>query len=269
MKKIKVGCHNFLNSKPFILPLIRGDLKHHFEIILDTPVKISELLRKGKLDVGFIPSIEYLKNKNLKLIPDICIASDGEVKSVILLSKKEIKKIKTVALDKRSKTSVALLKILFKKFYKVNVKYLEDTKANQQKADSKLIIGDEALFFTYPARVPAASQELPCYIFDLGKEWKKFTKLPFVFAVIAAKPTVNLDYVRETLLKAKSIGIRDIADIAMKTADQAGLSYNQCYNYLSDKIKYGLGRKELKGLSRFQDLVFEIGELKGKREIRA
>jgi len=268
MKKIKFGCHDFLNSKPLILPLVRGDLKHHFEIILDTPAKISELLRKGKIDVGFIPSIEYLKSKDLKLIPEICIASDGEVKSVILLSQKEIKEIKTVALDKRSKTSAVLLKILFKKFYKVNVKYLEDTKANQKKADSRLIIGDEALLFTYTSRVHTESQEHYSYIFDLGKEWKNFTKLPFVFAVIAAKPNVNLNSVSETLLKAKSIGMRDIADIAMKTADQAGLDYNKCYNYLSKKIKYDLARKELKGLSRFQDLAFEIGELEEKRDIK-
>jgi len=267
MKKIKFGCHAFLNSKPLTIPFFRGDLGHHFEIIFDTPARISEKLLRGEFDIAFIPSIDYLKNKSLRLIPDLSISADGEVKSVILSSKKDVKKIKTVVLDKKSKTSVVLLKILFEKYYKVNVKYLEDTKGNQKIADSRLMIGDEALLLTYSSPLLPEPYSLFPYIFDLGKEWKKFTKLPFVFAVMAANPSVDLDFIKETLLKAKFIGMRDIADITMKVTNSTGLSFDQCYDYLSKIIRYELGEMELKGLAKFQDLAFEVGELKEKREI--
>lgn len=263
--KLKFGCHYFLNSRPLVLPFFRGDLGRNFNIIFDTPAKISEMLFKGRLDIAFIPSIDYLKNENLKLVPNISISADGEVKSVILLSKKEIGEIKTVALDKKSKTSVVLLKILFKKFYKLRIKYLDDTKANQEKADARLMIGDEALAYTYPATYKAEKKPSKFYITDLGKEWKKITKLPFVFALIAARKSFDVEYIEKNLLKAKFIGMQDLADIAMKSSEQAGLSFDSCYDYLSKKIKYNLGIKELKGLSKFQDLAFEIGELKKKR----
>ena len=267
MGKLKFGCHDFLNSKPLILPFVRGDLVQQFDFVFETPAKISEKLSEGKLDAAFIPSIDYLKNKNLKLLPDLSISADGEVKSVILLSKKKIKKIKTVALDKKSKTSVVLLKILFEKYYKIKVKYLSDTKANQKKADARLMIGDDGLLLTYKATQASKGKKILAYTYDLAGEWKKFTSLPFVFAVIAVKPSVDMEYLSESLHKAKSIGTRDIADITMKVANSAGLSFKQCYDYLSRIIKYDLGEKELKGLSKFQDLAYEIGELKEKRDI--
>ena len=265
--KLKFGCHYFLNSKPLISPFFRGDLKRSFEIVLDTPARISEMLYKGKLDIAFIPSIDYLRNENLSLVPNISISAYGEVKSVILLSKKEIGKIKTVAIDKKSKTSVVLLKILFKKFYKHSVKYLDDKMDNHKKADAELMIGDEALSYTYPSHSKSAMKTRNFNVIDLGSEWKRFTKLPFVFAVVAARKEIDMDFVKENMLKAMHIGLRDIADIAMKEAELAGLDFDCCYNYLSKRIRYNLGKKELEGLSRFQDLAFEIGEVKKKREI--
>ena len=76
-----------------------------------------------------------------------------------------------------------------------------------------------------------------------------------------------MDFIKENMLKARHIGLRDIADIAMKEAEPAGLDFDCCYDYLSKRIRYNLGKKELEGLSRFQDLAFEIGEVKKKREI--
>ncbi|OGL40171.1 MAG: hypothetical protein A3C43_09140 [Candidatus Schekmanbacteria bacterium RIFCSPHIGHO2_02_FULL_38_11] len=266
-RKLKFGCHDFLNSKPLIIPFFREDLGRFFDIVFDTPAKISEKLIDGKLDIAFIPSIDFLKDSSLKLVPDISISSDGEVKSVILLLKKEIKNVKTIVLDKKSKTSVVLLKILFKKFYKKNVKFLDDTKANLKIADARLIIGDEALMHTYPFPKKIDGKESFHYVVDLGKEWKRFTELPFVFAVIAARESVDLDFAMEKLLKSKSIGTKDMADIAMKASDSTDFPFKYCYDYLSKRIKYDLGKEELKGLSKFQDLAFEIGELKRKRKI--
>ena len=113
MKKIKFGCHNFLNSKPILIPLIEKNIRN-LEIIQESPAVLASLLRRKKLDLSFVPSIEYAKNSDYLLVNNISISSLGAVNTVLLTSKTKMEDIKTVAADNRSLSSIVLLKVLFK-----------------------------------------------------------------------------------------------------------------------------------------------------------
>ena len=116
MKKIRFGCHNFLNSQPILLPLIEKKIEE-LEIIQDSPANLALMLKRGKLDLSFVPSIEYARNPDYRLVDNISISSCGAVDTVLLISKIQMDAVQSIAADNRSLSSIILLKILFKEKY--------------------------------------------------------------------------------------------------------------------------------------------------------
>lgn len=214
------------------------------------------MLHNGDLDIAFIPSIEYLRSDYL-LIPDHSISSKGKVDSVLLLSKKDITDLTSVAIDMRSKTSVAMLKILLNKKYKINpdMVYMQpDIIKMMKRCDSALIIGDQAL----------GINSAVYRVYDLGEEWYSYTQTIFVHAVLAVRPDVNLGDSINTLISSKEMGLANIDRIA----EYSDLDYRKCLEYLTNTISYDLGREEIMGLKCFYSLAAECGITKGNDEIR-
>src|SRR5208282_1483163 len=89
-----------------------------FETTLSTPAECADQLSRGTVDIGLIPSIEYQRIPGTKIIPGPAIASLHRVKSVLLVSEMPLWRVKTVAHDKGSRTSVALAQIIFREFYR-------------------------------------------------------------------------------------------------------------------------------------------------------
>ncbi|HHT9126556.1 MAG TPA: MqnA/MqnD/SBP family protein [Candidatus Brocadiia bacterium] len=83
MKKIKIGVVPYVNAKPLIYGLENN--KNVVELCFAVPALLPEMLRRGEVDVALVPSIEYFRDGNLLIIPNIAIASNGEVKSLKLL----------------------------------------------------------------------------------------------------------------------------------------------------------------------------------------
>ena len=111
---LKFGMHDFLNASPLLLPLMEHGPNNGFQIVTDSPAVLADKLKSGDLDLAMIPSIEYFKSADsYLLLPNICIASRGEVGTVLLLAKKPLGQISSIAVDFRSRTSVAALKVLF------------------------------------------------------------------------------------------------------------------------------------------------------------
>ncbi|HEX4956005.1 MAG TPA: MqnA/MqnD/SBP family protein, partial [Thermoanaerobaculia bacterium] len=111
MPKLRVGIVNFLNSKPLAWGFLKG---HHADLFAPTyhpPAMVARLLGQGALDIGLIPSVEVQRIPGLKVLPDLCVASRHEVRSVLLISRCPIEEVKRVALDQTSRTSVALVRI--------------------------------------------------------------------------------------------------------------------------------------------------------------
>src|SRR6266545_2705605 len=112
---IRLGAVSFLNTRPLVYGLDRQ--AERFSVRFDVPSRCAALLRENQVDLGLIPSIEYLRSADYRIVPGVAIGAAGPVASVALFSRRQTDDIRTIALDTSSRTSVALLKILCAKWF--------------------------------------------------------------------------------------------------------------------------------------------------------
>jgi chorismate dehydratase len=117
MKRLCISAISFLNTAPLMWDFEHGKHDREFEIAYTVPSACAEALRKSTADIGIIPAISYQNIPDLQVIPEIAIAADGPVRSILLVSKVPREEITTVAVDTSSRTSVALLQILFERYW--------------------------------------------------------------------------------------------------------------------------------------------------------
>jgi chorismate dehydratase len=264
-KNLKFGFHDFLNAQPLLIPLKAKEKQLGATMITGSPAELADRLQDGALDLAMIPSLAYLKySEQYRLLPGIAVASRGPVGTVLFVSRKPLAEVQSVALDARSRTSAALLQILFGEVFPWNV-FLEtvdpDPQAMLETHDAALIIGDPAF------RVHSIYPDLEIY--DLSEIWFEQTGKTLVHAVVAARREIELD--QEFLVKiqeAKEEGLSRLENIARTESEKSGIAFDACLDYLSTKIIYDLGREELIGLQHFRDVCFEKGILEHKGTIR-
>ena len=242
------GIHDFINSQPILEPLIKRAVG--FEIRTDSPARLADQLSSGELDVAMIPAIEFLKNADrYRILPNISISSRNKVGTVLLVSRVPLDEIGTLALDERSRTSVALLQVLYSKMLPAGVK-TESQEPDPEKMlsthDAALIIGDQALGFS--------KENLTVY--DLSEEWFNSTGKTFVHAVIAVRENINVE-LASVLMDAMQEGIQNIEGIARTQARKTGYPVTLLQDYLMNKIRYDFGDEEMEGLVHFQSLCHD------------
>ncbi|HIJ50054.1 MAG TPA: menaquinone biosynthesis protein [Nitrospinae bacterium] len=256
---LKFGIHDFINAQPLRDALeTMGDWTK-IEVHTETPAHLADQLNRGELDLAMIPAIEYLKHvDSLRLLPGVSIASRNQVGTVLLVSKYPLKTIESLAIDNRSRTSVALLKLLFKNEMRSDLKWV-DCDPNPEKMleehDAALIIGDPALGFKKEGTT----------IYDLSEEWYQRTGKTFVHAVIAVKEGVEIDErIVEIFRVAKQEGLMKIASTVRSQSRLMNFPEPLLLDYLQNKIRYNLGGEELDGLSHFQSLCKKAGLIEKK-----
>lgn len=256
----RVSVVKYLNTAPLIWGMLKGDQQGKYSLDFTTPAKCADDLRHHEVAVGIVPSIEYQRMDHLRILPGCSIASKGIVKSVLLLSKMPIEQVRTVALDNSSRTSAALVQVLLRKFYSCPITveaWDPEPHRMLQRADAALLIGDPALNFD--------SGTLKVY--DLAAEWKKFTGLPFVFAVWAGHEEVGLKGFAEDFEASRDYGLQHVDDIAQEYAPRLGLTPEAVEVYLRENIDYSLDEANCKGLQLFYRLAHEIGLIHGAKEL--
>jgi chorismate dehydratase len=248
---VRIGAVNYLNTKPLICDL--GELAPEAELVLDLPSRLADRLAEGTLDVALIPVVEYFRAGKYSVVPDIAIASRGPVLSVTLFSKVPWTGIRRVALDVGSRTSAALTQVILRSRYGVNPDVVPlpiDQAAEDVDADAVLLIGDRAMRACLPGFT---------FAFDLGQEWADWTGLPFVYAVWAVGPGVDLGGVAEALAEAKRRGQGRVGPIACDEAPRLGLDAGYCRRYLTNIIHFDLGPREQAGLHHYYMLACGAG----------
>ena len=258
-----LGIHDFINSQPLLEPLLKRASGAGLEIRTDSPARLAEQLSSGKLDMAMIPAIEYLKQADrFRLLPNVSISSRNKVGTVLLVSKVPLNAICSLALDDRSKTSVALLRILYSKVFPAGLKQTRhepDLEKMLNHHDAALIIGDQAL----------GVAKAGVSIYDLSEEWFKRTEKTFVHAVIAVREGIKVESsIIKTLLDAKQEGLQNLDTIAKTQADKTGHSVFLLRDYLKNKIRYDFGEEEMEGLIHFQSLCHEFGLIPEKFPLR-
>ncbi len=263
--RLRIGAVSFLNTKPLIYPLLNGELQtEEIDLSVQVPSRLATLLSNDALDIGLIPIVDYFRandqNAGYRILPNISIASRGSVLSIQLFSRVPIQKIRQVALDTSSRSSVALLQILLAEKYQLSPTFIScDPSIDPATSETEavLLIGDAAL------KNLGATE----YSVDLGAEWHELTGLPFVYACWVARGEVELGNVPNLLLEAKNRGIAQIPEIARIEAQKLGLPENLCKDYLQHHIHYDLDESKIAGLELFYKLAVKNGLVESERAL--
>jgi chorismate dehydratase len=260
MSALKISVVQYLNTTPLVWGMLRGGQqgRHHLEFT--TPAGCAEAVQRRSADVGIIPSIEYPRMERLRIIAGISIASKQAVKSVLLLCKVPIREVRSVAVDNSSRTSVALLQVLMRKFYSRQVDLQQSAPQPGEMlkgAHAALVIGDPAL----------TCDSSGLEVFDLAAEWRKFTGLPFVFAFWAGHQDSHLSRYAADFEDSKHFGLTHVDDIAAEYAPKLGLNATSVKVYLTENIDYSLDEENQKGLRLFYKLAHEQGIIAREKDL--
>ena len=257
---LRLGAVSYLNTKPLVYGLDAHP--DRFDVRFDVPAKCAELLHEGRVDLGLIPAIEYLRGR-YAIVPDISIASDGPVATVAVFTRRPMREVETIALDLSSRTSVALTRVLCARHWHISPKFTPaepDLEAMLHRADAALVIGDPA-FDIDPAKHGVTK-------IDLGAEWKAMTGLPFVYAMWVGRPDAATPEQCRALRQARDAGVAHLPAIARQVAAGNARLEQRALEYLRDNLKYGLGEAEQAGLRKFHELAAEIGVVPGLEPLR-
>ncbi|WP_035587251.1 menaquinone biosynthetic enzyme MqnA/MqnD family protein [Hippea jasoniae] len=247
---MKVALVEFLNAVVLYEALKKRIIPNDFEFTSAVPSRCAALLRNGEVDISNVSIVEYVNNPSYKILHDGCIASNKHVKSVVLFLKKPIEKVKSVKLDPNSKTSVALVRVLFRFHFQKTVDYV-----NTDNADCELVIGDKALKMLKNSHLPHL---------DLAFEWYKMTALPFVFAAWIT-PKKLPEEVVEKFIKAKELG-KTMIDEICKQFDSL-IDINECRLYITKNINYDLTEDKVESIKTFLNLACKAGAINTTRHL--
>jgi chorismate dehydratase len=250
---VRLGAVGYLNARPLVWGL---DRSLRFLLRFDVPSTCASLLHDGAIEIGLIPSIEYLRGGPYAIVPDLAIASRGPVASVLLFTSRPIRDVRSIAMDVSSRTSVALVRVLCAQLFKINPKIEPagpDLPQMLGRCDAALIIGDNALF-----QPPDVEHTLPVEVIDLGKAWTDLTGLPFVYAFWAGRPGMLEPGDVEALQSARDAGVAASDDVACAYLRDMPARQTLGMRYLRENIKYHLGAEEQAGLELFYRYAAEI-----------
>jgi chorismate dehydratase len=260
MKPLRISAISYLNTAPLMWDFERG-VRPDFEVSYTIPSLCAASLREGSADVGIIPAAAYTSISNLAIIPGVAIASRRAVRSILLVSKVPLEEIRTVAVDTSSMTSVALIKILFAKWWgggRTFTPMAPDIAQMLETHDAGLVIGDPALQINRSRYVT----------YDLAEEWIRLTGKPFVFAFWAVRQASltaadrDLD-LAATFQESRDHGLlpKSLDHIATTWSPRLRLSQTEVKSYLTENIYYSLDPACLEGMQLFYQYAQECGAL--------
>jgi len=258
----RVAASSYLNTAPLIWSFIHGSQRAAVELFTDTaPARCAKMLANGEVDVALVPVIEYQRVSDILIVPDVCVGSRSAVRSVVLATKlNNLKKVKRVALDNSSRTSVALVKIIFREFLWFEPEWQTsrpDLKSMLQHSDAALIIGDPAM------RIPRDQFR----VFDLATLWHEFTGLGFVFAMWMARKD-SIEKIRLIdLAAARMEGVSHLDEIAARYANEIGLPENEIIKYLTENVVFRVDEQMRHGLELYFELAKEHKLIQRERSL--
>ncbi|MBR3458701.1 MAG: menaquinone biosynthesis protein [Selenomonadaceae bacterium] len=273
MKQPQIGHINFLNVLPLTYSYAHG-YSEGLALTQAVPAELNRRIRERSLDVSAVSSIVYARNsEDLLLLPDICIRSDADVESIVLVSRKPAGELGNgrVILTAKSETSHCLLKIILHTAYRVMPEYeirpigLEDFLPED--ATASLLIGDDALYL-YHHRQP------DLFYYDLGKEWNKLTGHSMVYAVWAVQKSFAeafpdlLRLAHERIVGGMREGLRRKQEAIRSVLAEKNLSYEILDHYLGNIIRWDFTEKHLESLRLFYRLAHEQGLVREVPDLR-
>lgn len=260
MRAVRLGAVGYLNARPLTWTLDRAPQR--WQTRYDVPSVCSALLHAGDVDLGLIPSIDFLEAPDYRLVPGVGIGSRGPVASVALFTRVPLEDIRRIALDTSSRTSVTLVKVMCHHRFHIAPEFVQhgpDLEAMTRGSDAALLIGDPALEANHDA--------LGLRKIDLGVEWTGMTGLPFVYAAWTGRAGAITDADVRLLQDAQEEGMRSTSAIAVEYGHGNAALTARAAAYLRDNVKYGLGPDEIRGLQMFLDYAADLRLAPRKRTL--
>jgi chorismate dehydratase len=267
----RISAISFLNTAPLMWDFEQGPhaklLGEQFEISYTIPSKCAAALAAGEADIGLIPSVTYLSIPDLVIVPEVAIAARGPVRSILLISRKPLEQVRTVAADVSSRTSVVLCRLLMKNWLRKAepepdfIGMEPQLDAMLAHCDAALVIGDSAL------RV--RRQDFPVVV-DLAEEWLRVTGKAFVFAFWAVRAEAARPQFAQIFRQSRDHGLEpeNVATISRLWAPRVGISEDAVAEYLTQAICYSLDGGTIDGLQLFWKLGSEAGMLPAPKPLR-
>ena len=283
---MRISIVEYLNTAPLVRGFTHGRLRGKYELSFTVPSQCAEALRSGAVDVAIIPAIEYQRIPDLVILPNLSIASKKSVRSLLLVSKKPIQEVARIALDRSSRSTQALTRILCEKFWHIKPEFFEaapDLPAMLQQSDAALLIGDPALRLAIAcsqgthsdasgdivstASIAGLRGNGPIYIYDIVEKWRAMTYLPAVLAVWAARSSAVTPELVPDFQDSLAFGLENVDAIASKAAAEMKLPVGDLRRYLLENIDYHLDEENLRGLTRYYQFAAELGLIPGANAI--
>jgi chorismate dehydratase len=267
MRRLRISAISYLNTAPLMWDFEHGEAGSEFDISYTLPSACARALEAGTADIGIIPAAAYAQIPGLMVLPGVAIASRRPVRSILLVSRVPVDKVRTIALDTSSMTSVALTKVLFEKWLgggRTFTPMSPDIENMLAHNDAGLVIGD-----------PALQIDRSRYLtLDLAEEWIRYTGKPFVFAFWAVRQNALPEAASSQDLATVFQQSRDhglepasLDQITREWASRVALTESDVRSYLTENIYYQLDPPCLEGLQLFYRYAAEIGALPAAPEI--
>jgi chorismate dehydratase len=288
MTKLRVSIVEYLNTAPLVWGFTDGPLTGKYDLSFTVPSLCAEALRTGQADVAIIPAIEYQRMENVVVLPDMAVAAKGEVRSILVISRRPIDMARRIALDTSSRSSAALVQLLCRNFWGISPEFISaapDPAAMLAQADAALVIGDPALRIAIKmeqlaGKVP--SSEFCCggdpseqavqgidtlFVYDVAHQWREMTALPCVLALwVARRDAVTPELVAD-FLASREYGLARLSEIAEGAALKLDLPVRPLERYLRNNIDFSLDAENLAGLNLYYKQCAEAGFIPRARPI--
>jgi chorismate dehydratase len=243
---IKIIAVSYLNTIPFVYGMRHSLPTDSFDLQLEIPSVCAAKFLNSEVDIALVPVAALPKNKNYNIISDYCIGATGKVRTVCLFSHVSLKNITSVLLDFHSRTSVNLVKVLSRDFWKIKPEWIEmnpEENIEMSAYESIVAIGDKV--FELEKKYE--------YCYDLAEEWVKFTRLPFVFACWITNKNISAELVQQFNLALK-FGVENIP-LVIKDYKKSHPTEINLEEYYQKNISFNFDEQKRLGLNRFLELL--------------
>jgi chorismate dehydratase len=278
LAKLRISIVKYLNTAPLVWGFTDGPLRGKYDLSFTVPSECAESLRRGHADVAIIPAIEYQRIPDLVVLPDLAIASKQRVRSLLIVSKAPIRQTRNIALDRSSRSTQALTKMLCDQHWSIAPEFFEmapDLTTMLDKADAALLIGDPALRLSLQIEDAAErgrSGEQVCsgadagipaieklYVYDVVEQWRRMTGRPAVLAFWAARSEVATPEVVGDFQASRHLGLQHLREISEQAAGEFHTPARELERYLRKNIHFGLDEENLRGLEHYFVLAARMG----------
>ncbi|HEX5889198.1 MAG TPA: menaquinone biosynthesis protein [Pyrinomonadaceae bacterium] len=245
----RLAASSYLNSAPLIWSFLNGTKRGEVDFVEAVPARCADMLSRSEVEGALIPVIEYQRIAGGALVPDVCVGSQKEVLSVVLVSKdSELEQIRGVALDESSRTSATLVKVIFREFldhepaWTVRTPRLEEM---LERNDAALIIGDPGMTF------PRTGLK----VWDMAALWRKYTGLGFVFAMWLVRGDAMERARTVDFAGARDEGVAHIEEIIAEYKDKIPMPASELRKYLTENIVFRVDNSMERGLQLYFELA--------------